>query len=521
MDNGYIPNMTVIITKMYARKTALIMTTLLISNFFGYLSWYFVTNNLQQSYVGSVAFAISYLGFFGVITDLGFSSAHIKRVSQGKDLGRCMGTYITVKGVLLSLFILMALSAIWGYRNVYPGRDFSRDFDMDVIMVMVLWSVLSNITTILSNTFIGKQQVAKAQITVLVSAVVQSIVTIIVVLNFEDVILYALTYVLGAAVSLATGIILFRGFSIKPPTKEYFKSYVTFALPLMFVMGAAPLILYMDKVMIKLFLENTHVSLYWNAQKFSALPDALTGSVMTVLFPAFSSMVATGSLGEVRKSTLMAERFLSMAVFPCAFILMAISTPFIEVFSDISYSESAPVFLILMGWVIIRALSKPYSSHFGGFNKPVYSLYINLIVIPVNIILNLVLIPESIFGIPLAGMGIRGAALATLLSGTMKFVMIRFLSRRLIKIGPNRSVLRHLVAGGIVGCGLFLIQSLHPFVDRFYEILLVFAAGILIYGLLLYLMGELSKNDVKFFLDTINPKKSIRYIRDETGNRDR
>ena len=501
---------------MYARKTVLIMATLLISNLFGYLSWYFVTNNLPQSYVGSVAFAISYLGFFGVITDLGFSSAHIKRVSQGKDLGRCLGTYIAVKGVLLALFAFLAIGAIWGYRNVYPARDFSTDFDMDVILVMLIWALLSNITAVLVNTFLGKQQVAKAQITTLVSATVQALITIVIVLRFDNVILYALTYVLGAVVSLAVALYLFKGYDIKLPTREYFKSYVKYAFPLMLVVGAAPLVLHLDKIMIKLFLENVDVSLYWNAQKFSALPDALTGSVMTVLFPAFSAMVASGSIGEVRKSTLRAERFLSMAVFPCAFLLMAMSTPFIEVFSDVSYRGSAPIFLILMGWVILRALSKPYASHFGGFNKPSYSLYLNLVYIPSNIVLNLVLIPESIYGVQLAGWGLKGAAIATLVSGLLNYIMIRILSRKLIRIGPNHSLLRHLVAGGIVGSALYLIQAYYPFVDRFYEILFVFALGLVIYALILYLMGELKRKDVEFFMDTLNLKKGLGYLKDET-----
>lgn len=500
---------------MYARKTLIIMITLLISNFFGYLSWYFVTNNISQIYVGSVGFAISFLGFAGIITDLGFSSAHIKRLSEGKDTGKCIGTYAVIRMILLILFIVIALFSIWGYRNVYPRKDFSTDFDQSVITIMIMWAILSNITAILTNTFIGKQQIAKAQIVTLISAIVQALITIIIVTSTNNVYLYALTYVAGGLVALATAVVLFRSYKIGRPSLEYAKSYVKYALPLMLVVSATPLVLSLDKVMIKYFLDNVDVSLYWNAQKFSALPESLSGSVMTVLFPAFSSLVAAGSLGEIRKMTWKAERFLSMALVPSALILMAVSDPFIRVFSDVAYAESAPVFSILMGWVIFRGLSKPYATHFGGFSKPIYALYLSAVYMPLNIILNIVFIPESILGVKLLGMGIQGAAMASLISAAVYYLVIRLLSYRLVKMGVNTRVLRHIVAAGISSCILYLFRlNVHELV-RFYELAAAIAFGMLLYAGILYLFGEFGRKEIEFALDTLNPRKGVGYIVDE------
>ncbi|MGA1822183.1 MAG: oligosaccharide flippase family protein [Thermoplasmatota archaeon] len=496
---------------MYARKTLLIMVTLLISNFFGYLSWYFVTNNLPNVYVGSVGFAISFLGIAGIVTDLGLSSAHIKRVSEGKDLAKCIGTYAVIRLSLLILFIVIAFIAIMGYNRL----DQDDDLDQRLLMIMIIWSVLSNITAIVTNTFIGKQQIAKAQIVVLVSAIIQALITIVVVTSTNDLYLYALTYVAGGIVSLATAAVLFRNFKIGRPSVELAKSYFKYALPLMFVVSATPLVLYLDKVMIDFFLDEVGVSLYLNAQKFSGLPESLAGSVMTVLFPAFSSLVAAGSIGEIRKSTWKAERFLSMALIPAALILISVSEPFIIIFSDISYMDSAPVFSILMGWVIFRGLSKPYATHFGGFNKPVYSLYLSIVYIPLNIILNLLFIPESIFGIGLLGMGIQGAALASLISAIVYYFMIRFLSYRLVRMGVNTRVIRHIVAGGIVSCVLYLFRfNIYEF-TRFYELIAAFALGMLAYTGILFLFGEFGRKEIDFALDTLNPRKGVGYVMDE------
>jgi len=54
---------------------------------------------------------------FNVIADLGFSAAHVKRISEGKDLGECIGTYATIKILLTVVMVALVISgiAIWKY----------------------------------------------------------------------------------------------------------------------------------------------------------------------------------------------------------------------------------------------------------------------------------------------------------------------------------------------------------------------------------------------------------------------
>jgi len=44
-----------------------------------------------------IGFAISFLALFSVISKLGHPQAHIKRISEGKDLRSCIETFITIK----------------------------------------------------------------------------------------------------------------------------------------------------------------------------------------------------------------------------------------------------------------------------------------------------------------------------------------------------------------------------------------------------------------------------------------
>ncbi len=506
-------------TIMYARKTLITAGTTVATSFLGYLSWFFITNNISQSYIGSIGFALSLLGFFGILTDLGFSSAHIKKVSEGRDVKKCLGTFIALKAVLISIFTLATLSAIWGYRTIYPQRDFSNSYDEGVIYLLLIWAVISNISSVATATFLGQQKVVKAQIILVISALIQCLLTIAVVTTNNDVYLLASTWIVGAFTSAAVSLFLIRGTGISPPSLPLLKEYFRYSLPLIVVSGFGPVVLYLDKIMIKLFWENADVSIYWNAQKFAGLPESMTTAVMVVLFPAFSALVVRGSIDTVREMTVKAERYISMFILPTAFLLMAVSGPFIRIFSDISYGASTTVFTILLVWVIFKSLAKPYSIHFASFNRPSYAALASLVFFPVNIILNLVLIPDSIYGIELLGMGVKGAALATLIGSVFSYIIIRILSRRLIRIGLNSRIPRHIVAAGISSSIVYLFHTCLLPISRFYELIAVFAVGMGLYVALLWAFGELTRGDLRYFLETLNPRKMVGYMRDEVLDR--
>ena len=53
--------------------------------------------------------------FFSLIANLGFSTTHRKKISEGKDLGRCIGTYFTIRISLAFIWITSLL--IWIYYS--------------------------------------------------------------------------------------------------------------------------------------------------------------------------------------------------------------------------------------------------------------------------------------------------------------------------------------------------------------------------------------------------------------------
>jgi len=500
---------------MLARKTLLMMTSKVFMSLMGYLSWYFIANNILQEYVGSIGFALAYIGMMGLFADLGYSTAHIKKVSEGKDIGSCVGTYLTVKIVLLTITVLIIISSIWFYQSVYPRHGFESTYDRPVIYILLFWYVLSNLSQVPMNTFMGKQYIAKAEMGLVLSTFIQSALTIILVLHFNDVLILSMTYVVGALVLFILSYLLLRGIHIKRPSWSLFKEYTKFGLPLMITVTAAPLVAFIDKIMIKFFWENADVAIYWNAQKFAQLPDELTAAVTSILFPTFSSLIALGSIERVKHLTKMAERYLSLFIIPSTFILAALSKPFIVIFSDASYETSAVVFFFLMGWVTVRALTRPYVAHFVSFSKTSYPLFLTLIYVPLNVFFNIIFIPDSFLGIKLLGMGPAGAALATLISAVINYLLTRALSYKLIRIGMNISVIKYLISGGITACLLFLVQEFIFTITRFYELIGLGMISFVLFLTILVLMRELTRTDLEFIMNTLNLKQMWHYISQE------
>ena len=80
------------------------MSANLLDGLLAYIALYFISRDMGPEAYGIIGFAMGFVGLFTILTDLGFNSAHIKRVSEGKDMGTCIGTYLVSKLGFAGLF---------------------------------------------------------------------------------------------------------------------------------------------------------------------------------------------------------------------------------------------------------------------------------------------------------------------------------------------------------------------------------------------------------------------------------
>ena len=79
-----------------SRKIALLFAAENVNAIIGWIALLFVARKMGASAIGEFSFALSIVGSFTFIAFFGFKMAHVKRISEGLDLGKCIGTFLSI-----------------------------------------------------------------------------------------------------------------------------------------------------------------------------------------------------------------------------------------------------------------------------------------------------------------------------------------------------------------------------------------------------------------------------------------
>ena len=88
----------------------------------------------------------------------------------------------------------------------------------------------------------------------------------------------------------------------------------------------------------------------------------------------------------------------------------------------------------------------------------------------------------------------------------------------MVGLGYNHAMSFHLIAALLsIGALLAIEIVYHPM--RWYDLILTWMASAGVFYLSLYLLREMRKGDVRYFLDVLNPKEMWGYLRSEFGRK--
>ncbi len=504
---------------MIARKSTFIIGTHLLSGILGYVGLKFIATYMDPWEYGVVGFAFGLVSLFSFFGDIGFGSAHIKRVSEGKDLATCIGTFAAIKTILAGILagsVIVAV-AIWKY---VIGRGFESPLHEQAIYLMLAYYVLLTLTNTMIATFNAKKEVAKSEISLFSYNLVRIFVTIIVVYSGMGVLALAYAYVLGEIVHFAIAFILFRKYPVGKPSKAYLKSYQVFAFPIAIASVSSLVMTNIDKVTIQLFWGSQQVGEYFAVFNLSQFLMLFSTAVGVLLFPTMSEYFAKKNFNAVRDLTLRAERYLSMIMFPVIILMVVLASPIIFILLDAKYAAALPVLQIVPFFILFAILLNPYEKQLSAMNMP--KLVRNRIVIMmiINVILNLLLVPTNIKSIGLhnlPGLGATGAAIGTVVSYFVAFVYTRYTAFRVAKIKGNYKVILHCIVAVIMGIIIYYLTEYTHYIaiTRWYHLVIVSLFGLAIYYGILYLLREFKEEDFDLFVDTLNIKKMYSYVKEE------
>jgi O-antigen/teichoic acid export membrane protein len=528
-----------------SRKALLHFLNTIVGGILGVLALKLVALWMGDTVLGQVAYALGLLSVGQSVFQLGFRGAHEQRMGDGTDQADKIATYTYLQLGLSVGFVLVSLLGI-GAWMVLLGKQLQSTTLLTMVIVAA-YLAAQNLRQVSVNTFNGRREIARSQATTFLDDLVRFGATALAASLYAGVVrqrgplaetlgpgwswveaygpeLLAATYLTGSGAAAFVGFVyMTRVCSVGRFQREILTDYWMYARSVFFASILGTLATNLDRVMLGYFWSGAEVGLYFGMDRITHIVRSLTFALGTVLIPTVSGLSSDEEEGRIAELAHKATRYTTLMALPMVAGIIVFARPLIRIILADEFLRGTTVLVVLAVWVFFVVAKQPYSSTILGMDRPDLILRLSVAVFLVNVALNLVLIPEDlqVIGVSLFGLGAMGAATATLVSEVVRFGGIHYLAGRLVSLDPQWPHLgRQLVCVAGMGGALWWISRTFLAVVRWYHLLGFGALGLAIYGGLLWVVGELDREDWAFFMDMFHPAEMLAYLRDELLGRD-
>ena len=498
-----------------SRRIALLFAAENVNAIIGWIALLFVARKMGATALGEFSYALSLVGGFTFLAFLGFNMAHVKRVSEGQDLGKCLGTFITIRLFLLSLMLTVFALFYWLWHNFLDKQLY--DTTPELLFLVVIYYVIFLVVGIMTATFSGLKQSARVAIPNIIGTSVRSGMFIAVALLGWSVVWLAWSYIVGIIIIAILSFWYFRDYPISKPDRDTFQSYKIYALPVAAASIFGVFRQYIDKILIGIFWTASDDGLYFGVQRISLFIGSMALAIEGMLLPAVSSLHSIKENEKIKHLIYDAEKYVSMVCIPVVVMTVVWSSEIILVFISREFLEAARILKLLALVALVRVMNRPWSVALRGSDRPDLTSLLNILMSILSIALMLILVPKTIpqLGLNnLAGLGGEGAALSILIAEIVTGISLRILCYLNLDMNPSGNSILQLAFAFIVGIIMWQVQ-LNVVVDRWYELFLFSAFGGILYISLLAAVGAFTNKDYLFFKNLLNPKDMKDYIGEE------
>lgn len=531
---------------MLARKSFLIFLTNIVGGFLGLIGLFAIGRYMTPGALGILGYTLGFVGIASFIGNLGFDSAHVKRVSEGRVLGDSLVVYTGVKVALALVFGIGVLVA----ALVWDRTQGLVDTSVAMVVLVVIYYVFFILRKVPTQTFDALRYAATTQTIILFEHIIKNPLVVVFALVFAsvngkwvpfsdvvDTIVKAVgvagpldnmdgAFMLGTAYTLALGVSFLAGvyllrrheYPVGRFDKDLARDYARFAFPIAILSAFATLSNHLDAFMIGYFWSSADVGYYFAARRITTTALIIPIAVGTMFFPIISELAARGERKAVLEVALSTQHYVSLVVVLVVMFMVMFPREGIHIFLSDSFLPATRPLQLLAVWTLLMAFTTVASSIVKGFDRPRAVAQAGIISLSANMLLNVVLIPDSFLGIPTFGLRATGATLATALAQVLQLALLLRLSHGVLgRLHFGTSVIKHLAAAAITMGVMHLAATTPVFggLARFYHLGAMGVFGTVVYLGILILMRDVKRGDLVMLLDVVHPGKMAKYIRDE------
>ncbi|MGA8182878.1 MAG: flippase, partial [Terriglobia bacterium] len=155
------------------------------------------------------------------------------------------------------------------------------------------------------------------------------------------------------------------------------------------VSGAVgPILVFFDRFLIGALVSIAAVGFYTPPYMISTKLWILPGSLMSTLFPAFSSSAGRGDHEWIRNALLRSLKFILLTVGPAALVLAFFARPLLTIWVGPKFAaEGTPVLQILAAGVLVNSLAQVPYNLLQGIGRPDLTAKFHLFEVPFHVVL--------------------------------------------------------------------------------------------------------------------------------------
>jgi O-antigen/teichoic acid export membrane protein len=409
------------------RKSVVLVVATWVASSIGFLSTLLIARRLGPEGLGALGFGFGLVGVLSAVVLPGFARAHTKRVAEGRDLGRCLGTMVTLQLGLQAVMVLLFAGAWHTWPGLVPEE----------VAGAVLWSllasqVLASLSGAFTGAFVGREWTVAYGLVLIASRFARLVALVAVLIWLPDIRWVAAVYPLEGVVALLLGLYVVayrRGTRLRAPDRDTLRAYWSYARPLLVTTPIGILQDSLDRVVVARWAGLTPAGYYQVARALWELLGSLNAYPFQLLFARLSSLFADRSPAvesEARRLFASAvDKLLFLAV-PLAFLLWALRSPIVALFYGPTFTPAVGPLAVFVVAALAQAALNPYQF-------VIYALEQHVRLVPVALLRLVVYLAAMAVAVPIWG-ATGAAGVRLLLVVFPAWVFIRW-TRELAGIG--------------------------------------------------------------------------------------
>jgi len=498
---------------MLARKSLLIFITHLVNSLLGFASTFIVARLMGPQILGTIGYLLGLAGMVALFSDLGFSVTHMKRASEGDEIAEDIGAFFVLKGGLtvittIVLYLAPVVAGWMGYRPLATAEHYVAYYILASLYLFRGLGALFNVT------FRAHQETAKTSTSLIASSFTTAVARIVVALAGLGLVALSGAYLLEEVALFGIAFTLFRGYAVKWPRRLHLRRYVTFALPVMLTTIISGLVSNTDRVMLGEFWNTTEVGYYVGVAGILRIMEQVSGAGTTLFLPQSSHDVHRGRRDIVVQRLFAAEKYLLLVMVPITALVVFFREPIVRLVLGHRFLPSIPVLAVLAVNALWKTYRRPYDSLAYALDKPHFLIWVGVINLATLLVADLILIPHTLFGIPMLGMGSLGAALGWFVKSLVGGSVLILLLNRRAQVPIYGRAAWFVAAGGLMYGTMCTLESVLGWSQLWHIPLLALIGGGVFMGCLL-LLRQINCADLIFLLEAADPRKMLGYISSE------